>query len=77
MLVCQLGLDLPTKINSEKLSEFWKNFLTSTNSTDFSNYLPIKNSPNFFCQLATLKKLDRKFSNIRGKSEGKKFSEFV
>jgi hypothetical protein len=34
---------LPRK-NQEKFSEFWQNFQTSENSTNFSNCVPIKNS---------------------------------
>jgi hypothetical protein len=33
----------PTNKKSEKFSEFWQNFQTFENSTDFSNCVPIKN----------------------------------
>jgi hypothetical protein len=33
----------PTNKKTEKFSEFWQHLLTSANSTDFSNYVLIKN----------------------------------
>jgi hypothetical protein len=43
-------LVLPTK-KPEKLSEIWKKFLTFENSSDFSKYVPIKNSEEMFTEI--------------------------
>jgi hypothetical protein len=54
------GLVVQTK-KPEKFSKFWENLLTPANSTDFTNYVPIKgmlNPPAIAidrrCQLSTL-----------------------
>jgi hypothetical protein len=38
------------KKRREKFSEFWQIFLTSAISTDFSDYVPIKNSDKKFAE---------------------------
>jgi hypothetical protein len=61
-----LGLVLPIK-NPEKSSEFWQNFQTYENSTDFSNCIPIKNSEEKYAEIlqaSSTKNLSVKLSDL-------------